>query len=100
MLRYDPTKRPSAAECLQHPYFQVRLPIPLSVASGETEEEAKKAPEDKLQEVAESSQLDQLKRAEENTQRPRKIKVTSKELLQNARYRPGVKPLALLKNPS
>lgn len=98
MLRYDPTKRPSAAECLQHPYFQVRLPIPLSVASGEKEEEIKKPTEDKSQDLEDSSQLNELKRAEENINRPRRIKITSKELMQNARYRPGVKPLAALKN--
>ena len=30
MLCYDPKKRPTAVQCLQHPFFQVKLPIPIS----------------------------------------------------------------------
>jgi len=97
MLRYDPSKRPSAAECLQHPFFQVRLPIPLSMSSGEKEEEVKKAMDEKTQDLEASSQFNELKRTDENIDRPKKIKITSKELMENARYRPGVKPLTIIK---
>jgi hypothetical protein len=30
MLKYDPAKRPTASECLQYPFFQVKVPIPIS----------------------------------------------------------------------
>jgi len=30
MLNYDPSKRPSASECLQYPFFDVRVPIPVN----------------------------------------------------------------------
>ncbi len=30
MLKYDPAKRPTAAECLQYPFFKVSVPIPLN----------------------------------------------------------------------
>lgn len=30
MLNYDPNKRPTASQCLQYPFFQVRVPIPIN----------------------------------------------------------------------
>lgn len=30
MLRYDPAKRPTASECLQHPFFKVKVPLPIN----------------------------------------------------------------------
>ena len=30
MLSYNPDRRPTAVQCLQHPFFQVKLPIPIS----------------------------------------------------------------------
>ena len=30
MLHYDPAKRPTASQCLQYPFFQVKVPIPIS----------------------------------------------------------------------
>jgi hypothetical protein len=67
------------------------------MSSGEKEEEVKKVVDDKTQELETSSQFNELKRADENIDRPRKIKITSKELMENARYRPGVKPLTMIK---
>ncbi len=103
MMRYDPSKRPTAADCLQHPYFQIKLPIPLSAKPDE--EEAKTGAEEpalraSMENVA---QLNGMPRAEagENVrptrpERSGRVKVTSRELMQNARYRPGVRPLALV----
>ena len=102
MMRYDPSKRPTASECLQHPYFQIRLPIPLSVR--QDEEESKGKPVEEVMPRANIDnfpQLNPLSRADvaDNAVPPKpaqnKIKVTSKELMQNARYKPGVKPFTL-----
>ena len=30
MLQYDPKKRPTASQCLQYPFFRVRVPIPVN----------------------------------------------------------------------
>ena len=30
MLHYDPAKRPTASECLQYPFFHVKVPIPVN----------------------------------------------------------------------
>ena len=39
MLHYNPEQRPTAVQCLQHPFFQVKLPIPVS-SSDATDMEA------------------------------------------------------------
>ena len=106
MMRYDPSKRPSASECLQHPYFQVRLPIPLSAAANSEEEDTKtkpavattgaeELPPQTRDSMEEFSPKNMLARGDENIGKPRRIKITSKELMQNARYKPGVKPWTL-----
>ncbi len=94
-MRYDPSKRLTAAECLQHPYFQIRLPIPLSAKQDEEETKSKPA-----EEVGPRKSLEgfpQLKEGEIRRAegRGRAKKVTAKELMQNARYRPGVRPMTL-----
>lgn len=102
MMMYEPSKRPTASKCLQHPYFQIRLPIPLSVCQ-DTEEVKAKPNEEAIQRASleHFSQLNPFSRVEaSNANHPTKpqqskVKITSKELLQNARYKPGVKPLAL-----
>lgn len=38
MLDYDPKKRPTAAEALQYPYFQVGMNIPLPIASSSSQQ--------------------------------------------------------------
>jgi hypothetical protein len=30
MLHYDPNRRPTAQQCLQHKFFQVQVPIPIN----------------------------------------------------------------------
>ena len=30
MMLYDPAKRPTAEECLQYPFFQVKVPVPMN----------------------------------------------------------------------
>eukprot|EP00351_Strombidinopsis_sp_SopsisLIS2011_P003959 CAMPEP_0116873018 /NCGR_PEP_ID=MMETSP0463-20121206/3974_1 /TAXON_ID=181622 /ORGANISM="Strombidinopsis sp, Strain SopsisLIS2011" /LENGTH=51 /DNA_ID=CAMNT_0004514231 /DNA_START=726 /DNA_END=881 /DNA_ORIENTATION=- len=35
-MSYDPLKRPSAAECLQYPFFQVKIPVPLNAPDFES----------------------------------------------------------------
>ena len=96
MMRYDPTKRPSAADCLQHPYFQVRLPIPLSVTNEEKEEEKGKPIDERPAKTDdEFSPQNSLPWGGEEMARPKRNKITSKELMNNARYKPGVKPLLL-----
>ena len=101
-MRYDPSKRPSASECLQHSYFQIRLPIPLSVKQDEEEIKAKPTEEQEPRTSLENfPQMNPLSRAEAGDNMPPakppqgRIKITSRELMQNARYKPGVKPLAL-----
>ena len=39
MLQYDPAKRPTASECLQYPFFRVRVPIPLSAPDYQDEDQ-------------------------------------------------------------
>lgn len=94
MMRYDPSKRPSASECLQHPYFQVRLPIPLSAVNDEEESKTKPGEETKREEFVPPNPMSRAE-AGENAAPTRpaagRVKVTSKELMQNARYKPGVK---------
>ena len=29
-MLYDPAKRPTAEECLQYPFFQVKVPVPMN----------------------------------------------------------------------
>lgn len=36
MLNYDSAKRPTAADCLQYPFFQVRVPLPLNAPDFES----------------------------------------------------------------
>jgi serine/threonine protein kinase len=42
MLRYDPSKRPTASECLQHPFFKVKIPIPVNAPTITSEEDVDK----------------------------------------------------------
>lgn len=39
MLQYDPAKRPTVSECLQYPFFRVRVPIPLNAPDMTDEEQ-------------------------------------------------------------
>ncbi len=49
MLHFDPAKRPTASECLQYPFFQVKVPIPVSAPGAQemlTSEKADKILDD------------------------------------------------------
>jgi len=48
MLAYDPLKRPTASECLQHSFFKVKLPFPLNAPDiqEQAKAEAQKQPAD------------------------------------------------------
>ncbi len=41
LMRYDPNKRPTASQALQHPYFQIGIsaPIPIKIQTGRTIQE-------------------------------------------------------------
>ena len=41
MMRYDPNKRPTAAECLQFEYFKVAIPIPINAPTNDREDDDK-----------------------------------------------------------
>jgi len=102
MLNYNPEKRPTAAEALQHPFFQCHIPIPQSV---NLENLAKKFYNDSLkkdeEEKSDVKELHnfnpQLIEEETNKEQPPKPLVNniSRLHMKNARYRPNVDSVAV-----
>lgn len=90
MLIYDPKKRPTASDCLQHPFFLVKVPIPMNVAMDTIEDTSQKT-EEKIIPKAEVFEKSVFKK-EENEEKKvnERKKISSLELMRNARYKPGV----------
>lgn len=103
MLNYNPEKRPTAADALQHPFFQCHIPIPQSVS---IENLAKKFYNDVLKKEAEEEKeqaknlqgfapqvIDEVDQKRQESQ-PVVNNITRLHM-KKARYRPGVDSVAV-----
>ena len=94
MLKYEPNKRPTASECLQHEYFKIRVAFPLCIEEREEEEERDplEGSIDLLSMSHKELIMEEVGKAEKET-KPRGF--SSMAMLKDARYRPGVRSLAV-----
>jgi serine/threonine protein kinase len=104
MLKYDPAKRPTAAECLQYPFFKVRVPIPVSAPVITNQEDVDRILDEadlslsrrpsEFQREFDKKQRQAILREETGNQDTesgvQKSKISSLGLLRKARYKPGV----------
>ena len=91
MLAYDPKKRPTASECLQHPYFQVRVPIPLAMSMDELESKQPRSEgKDTAPQQISIRHEKEAKREEPEKKQNKIIKMSTMQLLKTCRYKPGV----------
>lgn len=102
MLKYDPAKRPTAAECLQYPFFKVRVPIPVNAPVTTNQDDVDRILEEELslsrrpsefQREFDKKQRQAILNEEifgEETGSQSKAKASSLSLLRKARYKPGV----------
>jgi len=103
LLNYNPDKRPTAAEALQHPFFQCHIPIPQSVS---LENLAKKFYNDSLKKENEEEKSDvkdlhnfnpqiiEEEMSKEQIPKP-PVNNISRLHMKNARYRPNVDSVAV-----
>ena len=101
MLHYNPEKRPTAAEALQHPFFQCHIPIPQSVS---LENLAKKFYNDSLKKDAEEEKFEEkslekfpklIEEELQGQQVPSPSNNITRLHLKSSRYRPGVDSVAI-----
>ena len=104
MLNYNPDKRPTAAEALQHPFFQCHIPIPQSVSlenlAKKFYNDSLKKDKDKEEEKFDEQSLEKFPQLiEEELQGERQVAPPSNNItrlhIKNSRYRPGVDSVAI-----
>mmetsp|Transcript_57535 Transcript_57535/g.65636 ORF Transcript_57535/g.65636 Transcript_57535/m.65636 type:complete len:366 (-) Transcript_57535:171-1268(-) len=101
MLHWDPAKRPTASELLQHPYFQVRIPLAMNADLSAEETKTESSTTQKLRETRGATENRNFPRGgREEVSRPSGEQmacvVSSGYYIKHARYRPGVKTVKLM----
>eukprot|EP00818_Percolomonas_sp_WS_P006460 CAMPEP_0117444132 /NCGR_PEP_ID=MMETSP0759-20121206/5071_1 /TAXON_ID=63605 /ORGANISM="Percolomonas cosmopolitus, Strain WS" /LENGTH=378 /DNA_ID=CAMNT_0005236165 /DNA_START=1300 /DNA_END=2436 /DNA_ORIENTATION=+ len=94
MLHFDPSKRPTCAQCLQYPYFQVGMSIPLSTPSKPSSSSHKNTAGTSRISAAKKYYQNQthIGRNDESSMHQSKFGTSSSHsssFLSNSRYKPG-----------
>lgn len=87
MLQYNPEDRPTASQCLAHPYFAVKIPIPLSVDLEQYSPEEISAEDEEELNSERDKFADTIRDMNKKMKAPKKV--SSLAMMKAARYRPG-----------